>query len=693
MDLSHLNPSQREAVLCTEGPLLVLAGAGSGKTRVITHRIVHLVELGIPPENIVALSFTNKAANEMRERLHNMIGKTSEQLVLGTFHSLGVRMMREDPEGFEVPKRFSILDQGDVNGVVRSLLREHGIHGADGDRRYDLGAVVQRISLWKNEFLDGAEAKKRAQNQLATEYDEVAAEIYEAYDDRLRQMGAVDFDDLVCRIASRLSEDDELRARWVARFRYLMVDEYQDTNTAQFEMLRQLLGPELNLCVVGDDDQAIYGWRGAKVANILGFDMYFRDARVVKLQENYRSRPPILKAANAVIQKNEARYDKELIPTKVGGAPVRKVICPDAEQETKWLGRRIRDLIFEDRVPADEIAVLYRSARQAGAVEEYLQADGIPYRVLGGQAYHDKKLVKDALAYLKLIVAPYDELALRRAMDTPHRGIGRRSVDQLAAFAKEHNIRLIDAVHRSEEVEGLSSRPAAALAQFSRQIRAANAAARAQKSVQQPLREFLEAVRLRESVLKETGSPEATRAKWDGVEWLYRSVDRFENRSRERGKGSWSEYLGNLSLDKQADKDADANAAPTGIPGQVTLATIHSSKGLEWDHVFIIGAEEGTMPHKRVAAARISDAIAGDLEEERRLFYVAVTRARERLDLTCAQFRVERGREVERKPSRFLDELPECVVDYEITKEERLTAEKLDQMAHAFLSKFAPAEG
>jgi DNA helicase-2/ATP-dependent DNA helicase PcrA len=690
MDLSHLNPSQREAVLCTDGPLLVLAGAGSGKTRVITTRIAYLVEQGIPPESIVALSFTNKAAQEMRERLEKMIGKAAHRLAMGTFHSLGVRMMREDPDGFHMPQRFSILDQGDVYGVVRSLLREHGFHGTVGDRRYDLGAVVQRISLWKNEFLTGDQCKERAKGAQAGEYDEVAAAIFDAYDDRLRQMGGCDFDDLVCRIAWRLSDDAALRKRWTDKFQYIMVDEYQDTNTAQFEMLRQLLGPANNLCVVGDDDQAIYGWRGAKVANILGLDMYFRDAKVVRLQENYRSRPPILEAANSCVQHNKVRHDKQLLPTKRGGDPVYEVCCPDQEQENKWVGRKIRDLIFDDRVPASEIAVLYRSARQAKPIEEYLQADGIPYRVLGGQSFQDKKEVKDAMAYLKLIVAPYDELALRRAMDTPPRGIGRRSVDALARFARDNNCRLIDAVHRVEEVEGITTKPRSAIANFSRQIRAAAAQTREQRSTLVPLRDFLFEVRLRDNVLKETGSGEATKIRWEGVEWLFRSIERFESKSKEQGRGSWGEFLGNLLLDKSKDQDLNEAEAPRQrIKGEVTLATMHSSKGLEWDKVLIIGCEEGTMPHKRVMAERASDAISGDLEEERRLFYVGITRARETLWITRAEARVDRGREMPTIRSRFLEELPPSVRQYDITKEERLSADKMDEMANAFLAKFA----
>lgn len=686
MDLSHLNPSQRRAVETIEGPVLVLAGAGSGKTRVITHRIQRLVDLGIPPESIVALSFTNKAAGEMRERLHHMVGREiAEQLVLSTFHSLGVRMIRQDPEGFDLPSRFTILDQGDVFGIVRTLLREYGFQGAGMDRRFDVGAVVQRISLWKNEFVD--EDDLREKSKYGTEYDEVAAVLYQPYEDRLRSLGAVDFDDLVVHIAATLRDSEPMRSYWQRRFAYLMVDEYQDTNSAQFEMLRQLLGPEQNLCVVGDDDQAIYGWRGAKVANILGFDMMFPKAEVIRLQENYRSRAPICRVANGVIAHNEARHEKALVPTRGEGEKVYSVLCTDGTHEADWITTKIRRLIHEQQVQPDEIAVLYRSARQARLIEEGLQEHGVAYRVLGGQSFYDKKEVKDVLAYLKVIVAPHDEIALRRAIDTPSRGVGRRTMDLLTAHARHNKIRLIDAVHRIDEVPDISARPRRALESLSRQIKHVQAKSHASKSVIEPLKDWMAELGMRDNVYKETGSADATEKRWQGVEWLYGSVERFEDRARDNKKGSWSEYLSNLSLDRTKDKEAESDEGPRG---QVSLATMHSAKGLEWPHVFVIGCEEGTIPHRRVEAAKASDAIEGDIEEERRLFYVAITRARETLWLTRARVRIDRGRELEVKPSRFMGELPQAdIYEYDIAKEEPLTAQSMDDLADAFFAKFA----
>ncbi|TPV93073.1 MAG: hypothetical protein B7733_22425 [Myxococcales bacterium FL481] len=684
MDLSHLNPAQREAAEHVDGPLLILAGAGSGKTRVITHRVARLVDLGVPPDHIVALSFTNKAADEMRDRLRKMIGRrVAKELVLATFHSLGAKILREDPKSFGVPARFSILDQGDVFGVVRGLLREHGVHGPGNDRRFDIGAIVQRISLWKNEFV----APTDATSQGDDEYDAIAAQVYAPYHDRLRSMGAVDFDDLVCHVAEVLRDNEDVRDRWRSQFSFLMVDEYQDTNSAQFEMLRQLLGPHDNLAVVGDDDQAIYGWRGAKVENILGFDMHFPAAKIVRLEANYRSRPAILSCANAVIRNNRLRHDKSLRPNRPEGENVTVVTCRDGDQETKWLGQKIHKLIHERRVSPSEIAVLYRSARQAAAVEENLQEHGISYRVLGGQAFYDKKQVRDAIAYLALLLHPSDELALRRAIDCPPRGIGRRTIEQLGEFAQANGVRMIDAVHRHREVDGIAAGPSRALSGFSQLVRDARRRVTAQNDVAGALQELFGQIHLRDNILKETGSEEATRQRWGDVQHFVESAGRFAEKHPVSDHKRWSEYLNNLRLDNR--KSSSDDETPRDL---VTLATMHSAKGLEWSQVFIIGCEEGTMPHKRVSAPRANDAIAGDLEEERRLFYVGLTRARDDLFLLRAASRVERGREVPTVPSRFLEELPEeHTYKYDVQNEEQLDHDQMMAMAGDLLSRLEEA--
>ncbi len=684
VDLSALNSNQRRAVLLIDGPMLVLAGAGSGKTRVITHRIAHMIEEGIAPSTIVALSFTNKAAGEMRERLQAMIGKTTaREVVLGTFHSVGAQMMRETPDGFGVPKRFSILDQGDQYGLVRGLLRDLGHHGPAGDRRYDLGAIVQRISLWKNDFIDPRSAADPLRHE--SDYDEVAAEVYPEYEDRLRSLGAVDFDDLVCRIAHCIDEDAELCAHWRQRYHYLLIDEYQDTNRAQLEVVRRLAGPRENICVVGDDDQAIYGWRGAKVSNILGFDMLFPRATVIKLEENYRSRSPIIECANGLIQNNLSRHDKALIPQRGDGSKVTLVVAEDSPQESKWVTGKIRKLIVDDRFQPEEIAVLYRSAKQVTAIEEGLQEHGIAYRILGGQAFYDRKQVKDVLAYLRLLVTPRDDLGVRRALDVPSRGIGSVTVARLDTFAREHGLSLLSAIHGAGEIPEITGRPAKALARFSEMVRRAQAQYHAGDSAIAALRSLITASGLKDSIIGDAGAGKAGDLRWKAVEGLFGSLERFQERAQERGeRPRWRDYLATMTKDNKDEELA---------VGKVTLTTLHSSKGLEWPVVFIIGVEEGTMPHKRVSAPRISDAITGDIEEERRLFYVGITRARDMLFISRAEVRIDRGAAIERKPSRFLEEIPaQWTTPYEIAKREALTTDDLMSMADAFLARLQTPE-
>lgn len=684
LDLSQLNPSQKRAVLCVDGPVLVLAGAGSGKTRVITHRIVHLMEQGVAADHIVAVSFTNKAADEMRERVASMIGrKAAAALNMATFHSLGAQMLREDPTGFGLPSaRFSILDQGDIMGMVRGLLREHGHHGGGGDRRYDIPGIVQRISLWKNAFVTPATVER----EIVDEYDVVAASIYGPYEDRLRTLGAVDFDDLVCLVAHHLRDDDAQRARWRTRFSHMMVDEYQDTNDAQFEFLRQLVGPPHNLCVVGDDDQAIYGWRGAKVENILQFDREFPTVEIIKLEENYRCRAPIVACANAVVLHNQTRRAKSLINTRPGGPPVTVVVAHDSHQESAWVGKTIRKMVYDQGVNPGDIAVLYRSAQQGKPIEEELQQHGVRYQVLGGQSTYDKKEFKDALAYLKALVRPRDDLAIRRALETPPRGIGRVTMDRLHHYAQEHHISLLEAVHRASHISDLPSRSAAALQRFSELIRHAQTRAHARNDVSDALRSLMENVGLRDHVRRETGSDAATEARMGAVSGLIHGVGKFQRRALDAGKKpKWSDYLGTLEKNRDRNEDRERNH-------QTILTTLHSAKGLEWDYVFIIGVEEGTMPHRRVAAPRVSDAISGDIEEERRLFYVGMTRAREQLWISRSKHRIDRGRELERHPSRFLEELPQdSTTVYDISTEEELSSDAIGDMAAAFLSQIAPA--
>ncbi len=408
----------------------------------------------------------------------------------------------------------------------------------------------------------------------------------------------------------------------------------------------------------------------------------------MKLEANYRSRPPITTCANSVIAHNTSRHDKQLIPHRRGGEPVQLVVLRDGPMEAKWVADKVLELT-RDKVPGEEIAILYRSTRQARPIEQNLQEHGVPFRVLGGQPFYDKKEVKDATAYLKLLTMPGDEIAVRRALDTPHKGIGRKTVDRLGQWAEQQGKRMIDAVHHVADIEGIGPKQKHSIEQFSQQIRHASAQAHA-GSVSEALRSLLGEINLRDNVLKDTGSGEAAQVRWESVEFLLGSVSRYEQRAWDQkgskdnpeGKPKWREYLGNLDLKK---KDEDEK-----LPGTVTLSTFHSAKGLEWGHVFIVGVEEGTMPHKRVEAPRLSDKISGDIEEERRLFYVGITRARDRLWLTRSTTRIDRGRELELKPSRFLDELPDdprVIETYDAREQDKLTSETMEELANAFMSQ------
>ncbi|HEX3771322.1 MAG TPA: UvrD-helicase domain-containing protein, partial [Polyangiaceae bacterium] len=428
----RLNRAQTEAVEHGEGPLLVLAGAGSGKTRVITNRIARLVERGVPARAIVALTFTNKAAGEMRERVATTMrdggkgkGADARALTVSTFHSFGLNVLGRERDA--VGGRFTIFDQGDQTALVKQLLRDAG-----ADRAYDAAAVLTRISNAKNAFQSADELPARDGDA----YDEITKVVYPRYQSALRQYKAFDFDDLVCEVARLWRDREDVRARWQSEFLYVLVDEYQDTNRAQLEMLRLLAGTRRNVCAVGDDDQAIYGWRGADVRNILDFDRHFEGARVIKLEQNYRSYQPILAVANAVIaRRTDAKWRKELFTERAGGKTVRIAVAPTPEVEAQWVGREVRRLLREEHKRPREVAVLYRSNGQSRLVEEALREQGVAHRVVGGAQFFERKEVKDILAYLKLALNPADEISLRRVVNYPARGVGETTLERLVAHA------------------------------------------------------------------------------------------------------------------------------------------------------------------------------------------------------------------------------------------------------------------
>ncbi len=732
-----LNPAQREAVVHGEGPMLVLAGAGSGKTRVITHRIARLLAMGVPAQAILAVTFTNKAAAEMHERVVDLVGaRASAGLTVCTFHAFGLQFLQRESRYLGFGTGFSIFDASDAVGVIRELMREVDVGAlaeeqprkevetrtlgtrtkranrnealasgpaTDAVRRLDASAILSRISLGKNAFHDESTFPDGGDLEGdAALYQAAAKLLYRKYQSSLRGFHALDFDDLICEPVRILQKFPELREKWQRRFRYLLVDEYQDTNRAQLELLRAVTGEHRNLTVVGDDDQSIYAWRGADVTNILAFEDHFPGAHVVKLEQNYRSRSPILQAANAVVGAMPAKkYPKALFTTRDGGDRIQRVVCATPEVEASFVGSEIERQIQGGRKPS-EIAVMYRSNGQAAAIEEALRERGIAYQLFGGQAFFERKEVKDLLAYLRLSLNPLDEMSLRRVINYPARGIGEQALHRLEAFAIAADVPLFRAVQRADEIEGLSPAARAGCAQLAEIVVDAKAAMISGKPASRAARDLAERVGLRADVFAGSPSGAAAERRWNNVEGLYRSLERFEKRADEaawdldaKRTPSVSEFLQRLLLRVSGEEEAETE--------QVTLTTLHGAKGLEYEVVFLIGLEEGILPHKRTIDPRAIDVIelktdvtgavvADDsaIEEERRLFYVGVTRARERLYLCNARARSARGQSVARMASRFLVDVPaELCEAREVNEIVRLNPAQLAERTQKAIAGFS----
>ena len=689
--LDELNPPQREAVTTLVGPLLVLAGAGSGKTRVITYRIGHLLDQGVRPEQILAVSFTNKAADEMEQRVGRLVGPRARLLTLSTFHSLGLMILKAEREALGMRQGFTIYDQSDQLGLIRELLRQISIE----DRRFDAKAILFRLSLAKNAFLSPEQYKQRVvESRKDDEYDVIAAELYPKYEEALANFHALDFDDLITRTVRLLDEDQGARSRWATRYHYVMVDEYQDTNRAQYKLMEHLctLG---NLCVVGDDDQSIYGWRGAEAGNILDFDKQFPGTKVVRLEENYRSTPQILDAANAVIKHNVKRHDKTLWTAKAPGDRLIHVVAADPETEAKFVAEEIELLRATRNYKLSDFAVLYRSNIQARAIEEALRTQRLEYEVIGGQSFFERKEVKDAIAYLKLALHPRDEISLRRVINYPARGIGAHTLEKLATWARTHGRTMSEActsvahahiAHQqaNPDLDFSGQRPAVTVSDImalrsdlpppeldARQRTAVAAFAdlveRGRGKLQQsPLRDsakaFLDDVGIPDDVRAAASSPLQAQRRLENLEHFLGSLQRFEE--REGGIEGLKNYLHRLML-KSQDDDAKEDE-----DDKVTLVTLHGAKGLEFPVVFLVGLEEELLPHRRTLYPQGPDATANaaagidiDLGEERRLMYVGITRARELLYLTRCRGRTQRAAQKPRSPSRFLDEIPPALYE------------------------------
>ena len=688
--LDGLTTNQREAVLHTEGPLLVLAAAGSGKTRVITRRIAHLIGQGIPPWSIMALTFTNKAAGEMRERVMSLLGddpRRSRGLTVTTFHSLCARLLRRYAEMAQLPglkPDYSIYDTPDQAALVKRVLAELQMNSSNWPPR----SVLAAISNAKNELLDAAAFEKRATDF----YSKNVAKVYSGYERAMRAAGAVDFDDLLLLTATMLRERDEVREACQERWQYLLIDEYQDTNHAQFviasllagegqEIAGERLGP--NICVVGDPDQSIYGWRGADIANILEFEELYPSTAVITLGENFRSTAPILAVADALIRHNKKRKHKDLYTSREGGERVQVILCQNERHEAELICDEFRRLKDEEGLAWRDMAVFYRTNALSRVMEDALRAAGVAYVIARGTAFYQREEVKSALAYLRLVANLADDVSLERIVNTPTRGIGKTSLGKVQTFATQHEISMFEGLRRAGEVE-LSARAQGAMAKFVAlvdQWTGGGSFMGMETPAEGELAELVERV-VRESGLEEMYRKQAAASKsetdaerLENLEELISSARQFEEEFDVAGDPAFGEAPVGRSLADQppearADEGvqtppllamlraylesialvADADSVDPA-QGAVTLMTLHAAKGLEFPAVAMIGLEEGVLPHGR---ANESEA---DLEEERRLCFVGITRAMRRLTITSAKYRTHRGMTDRTIPSRFLEEL------------------------------------
>ncbi|MDR2546474.1 MAG: DUF3553 domain-containing protein [Lachnospiraceae bacterium] len=638
-----LNENQREGVMSTEGPVLLLAGAGSGKTRVLTTRVAYLIEeKGVNPANILAITFTNKAAAEMKERIANMVGIAGGGIWVMTFHAACVRILKSNADKVGYDSSFTIYDSDDQKTLMREILKRLQIDTKVYRERYFLNA----ISNGKNELLSPEAYRDRVGNDFAMNR---IADVYKEYQDTLRKNNAMDFDDLIMKTVELFANNQDVLNYYQEKFRYIMVDEYQDTNSAQFALVSKLAAKYRNICVVGDDDQSIYRFRGANIRNILDFEHFYPEATVIKLEQNYRSTQTILDAANAVISNNESRKDKKLWTDKGAGNPIHFRQFENAYGEAEFICDDIQKKEKEGVIRYSDCAVLFRTNAQTRLVEERFVVKGVPYDIVGGVNFYARREIKDLLAYLKTVANGRDDVAVKRIINVPRRGIGETSIDKITNFAAKKNISFFDAMCEADLVSTLGK---------------AEAKVRAFTAMIEHFREVMretDLLQLITTIINETeyiqsieyGGEEDAVSRVENIDELVSKIVSFEENNQD---GTLTDFLNEVAL--VADIDFVA-----GDSGRVLLMTLHSAKGLEFPHVYIAGMEDGVFPSYLSLEALDPES---EIEEERRLAYVGITRARECLTLTCAKQRMLRGQTFYNSISRFLREIPSSLLDTRI---------------------------
>lgn len=656
-----LNPQQAEAVINTEGPMLIMAGAGSGKTKVLTCRVANLLQKGVRPYRILAITFTNKAAAEMRERVNNMSGPAAKDVWLFTFHAFCARFLRMEID--KLPGyggNFAIYDTADSQNLIKQILKEMNLD----DKRFQPSGILSRISNAKNALQDAAAFARQAGDF----YEQKVADIYSRYEQKLQLNNALDFDDLLMLSIKLLQENKEVREKYQDRFDYLLVDEYQDTNHAQYLLTKFLAAKHRNICVVGDADQSIYGWRGADIQNILDFEKDYPDAKVIKLEQNYRSTQIILDAANAVIENNTGRKPKNLWTENKSGADIIYFQAVDERDEARFVIEQLQNLQRTENKKLGDMAILYRTNTQSRIFEEMLIKSGISYNMVGGLKFYERKEIKDIIAYLRVIFNPADSLSLLRIINVPKRGIGDASLAKIQAHAAANNVSLFEAVSNAAAIDGLSSRFVSKLDDLAGIIfELMNLANEA------PVEDLIDRV-LRDTGYLEELENERTPQAQSRIDNLHELISVAQEFAASEEENNLENFLAHVALVSDIDDTELGEDA-------ITLMTLHSSKGLEFPVVLLVGMEEGLFPHARTLMDET------EIEEERRLCYVGITRAKEKLFLSSTKMRTIYGNTVTYPPSRFLQEIPARLVKT-IKRQERFSAlENFKQVSEKYSAR------
>lgn len=656
-----LNPQQAEAVINTEGPMLIMAGAGSGKTKVLTCRVANLLQKGVRPYRILAITFTNKAAAEMRERVNNMSGPAAKDVWLFTFHAFCARFLRMEIDKLPgYSGNFAIYDTADSQNLIKQILKEMNLD----DKRFQPSGILSRISNAKNALQDAAAFARQAGDF----YEQKVADIYSRYEQKLQLNNALDFDDLLMLSIKLLQENKEVREKYQDRFDYLLVDEYQDTNHAQYLLTKFLAAKYRNICVVGDADQSIYGWRGADIQNILDFEKDYPDAKVIKLEQNYRSTQIILDAANAVIENNTGRKPKNLWTENKSGADIIYFQAVDERDEARFVIEQLQNLQRTENKKLGDMAILYRTNTQSRIFEEMLIKSGISYNMVGGIKFYERKEIKDIIAYLRVIFNPADSLSLLRIINVPKRGIGDASLAKIQAYAAANNVSLFEAVSNAAAIDGLSSRFVSKLDDLAGIIfELMNLANEA------PVEDLIDRV-LRDTGYLEELENERTPQAQSRIDNLHELISVAQEFAASEEENNLENFLAHVALVSDIDDTELGEDA-------ITLMTLHSSKGLEFPIVFLVGMEEGLFPHARTLMDET------EIEEERRLCYVGITRAKEKLFLSSTKMRTIYGNTVTYPPSRFLQEIPARLVKT-IKRQERFSAlENFKQVSEKYSAR------